>query len=184
MTRSTCTMTDCSGVVNGRGLCNKHYKRWQKYGDARVTRDARSMSTEDYIAFRTTMTDDGCWLWNGNINVQGYGVASRNGRKITAHRMSYAHYNGPIPSNHDVRHKCDVRPCVNPKHLEVGTRSMNNRDTSLRGRHGNAKLSNDDVVDIRWMHGLGATGSSLARAYNVTPTLISQIVNRKARKNV
>ena len=29
----TCTMPDCETKVCARGLCNKHYKRWQAHGD-------------------------------------------------------------------------------------------------------------------------------------------------------
>ncbi len=142
------------------------------------------MSTEDYIKWRVQVDANGCWIWSGRANAQGYGVASRGAKKILAHRMSYQHFKGVIPQGNVVRHACDVRLCVNPEHLQAGTQADNNRDTSVRNRHGNAKLSNDDVIDIRWAHGLGATGSSLARAYGVTPTLISQIVNRKARTNI
>lgn len=28
-----CSIVGCGGKVDARGLCNKHYKRWRKYGD-------------------------------------------------------------------------------------------------------------------------------------------------------
>ena len=185
MARPICTVGGCSNTINARGLCNKHYKRKAKYGDVNEVRDARYMTRETYLSWRSVIEPGtGCWIWTGPIGANGYGTASRNNKKVSAHRLSYSTLVGNIPSGHDIRHKCDTRACINPDHLETGTRAENNRDTSVRGRHGNAKLSNDDVIDIRWSHGLGASGSSLAHAYGVTPTLISQIVNRKARTNI
>lgn len=30
---SICTIDGCNDIVEARGLCRKHYKRWWKYGD-------------------------------------------------------------------------------------------------------------------------------------------------------
>lgn len=179
-----CSVNECNNKTYAKGMCGMHRRRVLRYGDANIVHDARSMTTKQYIEWHTERDDQGCWLWTGALQVAGYGKASRNNKSISAHRMSYVEYKGDIPAKCVVRHKCDVRRCVNPDHLEVGTRADNNKDTSIRDRHGNAKLKNQDVIDIRWMHGLGATGASLARAYGVTATLISQVVNRKARTNV
>lgn len=141
------------------------------------------MTTDEYFVFKTHVNSSGCWIWTGRQNAQGYGSAAHDGLKMTAHRLSYEYFNGPIPQGLVVRHKCDVRLCVNPDHLDIGTRADNNRDTSVRDRTGNAKLTNADVVDIRWVHGLGASGAAIARAYNVTSTTISQIVNNQSRLN-
>lgn len=178
-----CSEDLCDRVAYSKGLCPRHYSRFQKYGDPNRTSDGRFLPDDEYIKWRSTEDAHGCWIWGGSISAQGYGVASRDSRKITAHRLSFKTFHGNLPDALDVRHKCDVRRCVNPDHLESGTRADNNRDTAQRGRHGNAKLSNDDVVDIRWAHGLGATGSALARAYGVSPTAISQIVNYRSRRN-
>lgn len=34
MKLTSCTMPDCANDVRARGLCTKHYKRWQRHGDA------------------------------------------------------------------------------------------------------------------------------------------------------
>lgn len=181
--QARCSVENCDNAVYAKHMCAKHRRRVLRYGSPQITKDARSMTTTEYIYWRTTIEDSGCWLWDTPHNSHGYGVASRGGKKIAAHRLSYSHFVGDIQPGQDVRHKCDSRACVNPDHLELGTRADNNRDTSARDRHGNAKVSNNDVVDIRWAHGMGASGASLARAYGVTPTLVSQIVRHKARTN-
>jgi hypothetical protein len=36
---------------------------------------------------------------------------------------------GPIPDGMILCHRCDVKSCVNPDHLSLGTRADNNADT-------------------------------------------------------
>ena len=74
---------------------------------------------------------------------------------MLAHRASYIAHIGPIPDNMVVRHKCDVRCCVNPNHLELGTSQDNVNDRNERGRTARGhrvsrtRLSDDDVRFIR-----------------------------------
>jgi hypothetical protein len=42
--------------------------------------------------------------------------------------------NGPVPSGMLILHKCDVRGCVNPDHLFLGTAKDNTRDMMTKGR--------------------------------------------------
>ena len=83
---------------------------------------------------------DGCWLWRGRIGAGGYGDfdLTTEGRNRTwrAHRVSFLLANGYEPQAPlEVCHTCDVRRCVNPRHLYAGTRSQNMRDCVARGRH-------------------------------------------------
>jgi hypothetical protein len=76
----------------------------------------------------------GCWLWTNVPGSNGYGTIEVDGRRMTAHRLSYMVYVGDIASGLVVRHKCDVRACVNPAHLELGTHHDNMLDRAKRGR--------------------------------------------------
>jgi len=83
--------------------------------------------------------DRGCWEWRGRGNQSGYGqlfvgydgIASR---PVLAHRASWRINVGPIPNGLCVLHRCDNPPCVNPGHLFLGTRLVNNRDMIAKGR--------------------------------------------------
>lgn len=76
----------------------------------------------------------GCWLWLGPFMYQGYGVTKIGGRQWRAHRLSYTTMVGPIPDGMHVCHACDVRECVNPEHLWLGTNADNTTDRHLKGR--------------------------------------------------
>jgi HNH endonuclease len=78
--------------------------------------------------------DGGCWLFTGFIDADGYGKICLNKRQQRPHRVMCEHYHGKSDRPF-VRHKCDVRNCVNPAHLEWGTPKENTRDMVDRGRH-------------------------------------------------
>jgi hypothetical protein len=75
-----------------------------------------------------------CWVWTGSWNGWGYGRQIIGNKSVTAHRISYALHNGPIPAGLQVLHKCDIRCCVNPAHLFLGTHDDNMKDASAKGR--------------------------------------------------
>ena len=75
----------------------------------------------------------GCWLWMGSLCGQsnrfvGYGkMRDESSVYVSAHRWSYLHFKGEIPSGFEVDHKCHQPLCVNPDHLEAVTKKENCR---------------------------------------------------------
>ncbi len=76
---------------------------------------------EDIDRFIMPEPNTGCWLWIGPIDVHGYGRWAYRGVKVGAHRAVY----GPVLDGYELDHLCRVRRCVNPKHLEVVTHTVN-----------------------------------------------------------
>jgi hypothetical protein len=77
---------------------------------------------------------EGCWVWQGNIDDDGYGRFGSKGTVKQAHRVSWEIINGPIPEDVCVLHKCDNPPCVRPDHLFLGDRGDNAKDMASKGR--------------------------------------------------
>lgn len=71
-----------------------------------------------------------CWLWKGARTSHGYGTFVVDGRRRSkkygmAHRVAYELVVGPIPAGLTIDHLCRVPACVNPKHLEPVSMSVN-----------------------------------------------------------
>jgi len=80
--------------------------------------------------------ENGCWIWTGAKDFDGYGKftiesKNRHNKVISAHRASLHFYiNFDFNSDLQVNHKCNIRACVNPDHLYIGTQKDNMRDYS------------------------------------------------------
>lgn len=101
-----------------------------------ATKLARSRSLGERLAHFTERTDT-CWLWKGVKNRGGYGqMCDRRGPRliVPVHRVAWTLARGPIPPGLMVLHHCDVRHCVNPDHLYLGTARDNVHDAINRGR--------------------------------------------------
>jgi hypothetical protein len=152
-----------------------------------------------WLLLRTNQSDN-CWIWQLSCDKWGYGKVDGD----LAHRVAWRAYFGEIPKGLWVLHSCDNPPCVNPKHLFLGTHADNVEDKVAKGRQakyengGLAKLTQAEVRKIRaWYrpHRAGANrrgqtgfreGSQrwLAEKFKVAPSCIAQILSRETWKGV
>lgn len=140
---------------------------------------------------------DGCWLWVGSKNLDGYGNFFVNKKCKSAHRVAFTLYVQEIPKGLSVLHKCDVRNCVNPKHLFLGTQKENMVDCSIKGRIANnghflrgekqwsAKYTKQQVLKVREMYATGNyTYKEISNILKIKADYIGLLVRRVRWKHV
>ncbi len=125
---------------------------------------------------------NGCWEWTGLVRPDGYGATRFEDREQAAHRVAWKLFRSKIPAGVVVCHRCDVRACVNPAHLFLGTPAENARDMRSKGRHrqgekhGSAKLTAAQVRRIKAMLREDRMYmSEIAREFEVSETTIRAI---------
>ncbi len=162
-------------------------------------------SVADRFWAKVDIPDDpeGCWLWTAHRKQSGYGTFRAWGRMLRAHRVVLVLTGVLVPDDAVVRHVCDNPPCVNPKHLRVGTHSENSRDSFDKGRssnvgelHPQARVTHTEVLEIRAAHrsscmapdgcGRARAGlrAELAEKYGISPGTVSHIVQRITWKHI
>ena len=146
------------------------------------TAKARGTITPEMF-WQRVLKPDGCWLYDGAKEANGYGYLSNplgdKPKFITAHRLAWILTNGPIPEGMRVLHTCDIRSCVNPEHLRLGTDFDNAMDKMMKGRAVGV-LSAGQVREIRRRLAAGEKQSRIARALKVDPQQVSKIKLGKA----
>ena len=150
----------------------------------------KALAFEKFFLPKIKKTDT-CWLWAGSIRPNGYGLFKFKGKKYSAHRFAYELFKNEIPKDMHVCHTCDIRNCVNPDHLWLGTHLDNMRDKSIKGRqvtgekNGKAKLTETQVLSIREKYATGEyTQPELGKEFNVSLITVSRILNKKAWKHI
>lgn len=154
--------------------------------------------------------DDDCWPWLAFRTFEGYGVIGiGDGSKLVpAHRMALFLETGQWPEKGQVvMHSCDHPWCQNPRHLSIGTDADNMRDRDRKGRsatgvrhgsqthpesnhgllgeeHHQAKLTADNVREIRASYLVAETQAELAKRFGVHQNQISRIVNRQSWRHI
>lgn len=132
------------------------------------------------------LNENGCFICTSHklcSNGRYYNI-KRDGKVILLHRYVYETMKGKIPENLILRHTCDNDKCINPNHLIAGTMQENMQDMVDRNRSRKheknyfAKLTMEDVVEIRKMHN-NITGKEISKIFNISESLVSQIVNFK-----
>jgi hypothetical protein len=142
----------------------------------------------------------GCWIFTGAANEFGYGIVGTGGRGMPndrAHRITYKHFHGEIPSGMFVCHECDVPSCCNPSHLFLGTNQDNVDDMVKKGRnskpprnphvvgsaHPKSMFTEDQIRSMRAEHSAGKSMYRIAKETGAAQVTIQRIIHGKRYKN-
>ena len=167
--------------------------------------------TDAWLAFWSKVRiGDGCWLWRGSRTGNSrYGKVRLGGRRgilTGAHQAAWMLERGPIPQGMHVCHRCDVRLCVRPSHLFLGTATDNMADMVAKGRarnggisaerraaaslrwrgtaHFRAKLDDESVVRLRAMRARGDLLREIASALSVSKSTVRAVLARQTWRHV
>jgi hypothetical protein len=126
-----------------------------------------------------------CWISTKVPSQNGYPYTRIQNRQTTIARVIFAHLNHPIEKGQVLRHTCDQKKCINPKHMLLGSVSDNVRDAVKRGlnpkeeTHGMAKLRFSDIQAIRTLSANGFAGSYIAKLFGISKSSVSKILQGK-----
>ena len=128
-----------------------------------------------------------CWNWTAN-KCGNYGQTNVERKMQYAHRVAWCLANGRrLDEPRVIRHSCDNPLCVNPRHLFDGTQADNIQDCSTKARishaeqHGNAKLTDDQVREIRRLRKAGVRAVDIASKYGIDRSQVYRIANFESR---
>ncbi len=136
-----------------------------------------------FLSYRKVGRKEACWNWAGpkSVGYRGgkshvYGIFGFKKHLIKAHRIAFFLATQQDPAPLLVCHRCDNTLCCNPDHLYCGTAADNDADSRERNRdshgsrHPGAKLTEEQVVQLRSLRRTGRTYQSIADQFGVSLT--------------
>lgn len=186
--KTICSIPSCQMAVSRRGWCESHYRRWVRYGDPSAGRLQNGTAEAFLHDIVLPCTGTECLSWPFQRTSNGYAKMWWDGGHRVVSRLACEMVHGPAPSpEFDAAHSCGNghRGCVNPGHLSWKAKTDNAADKLVHGthnrgeRHGRAKLTSEDVHQIRAMLA-ECTRYKIARKFGVSETSIRRIENGEA----
>ena len=130
-----------------------------------------------------------CWPWTAATGTDPAGSGSNTATSIAPTGVVDDAPRADPRGHGRLSSRCDNPPCVNPAHLFVGTRAENIADMDAKGRRRShphfgesnplARLTIDQVREIRRRGAEGENGLSLASAFGVSGNTISRVLSHK-----
>lgn len=154
----------------------------------------RGMTIQERIDSFTVVDDKtGCHVYSGRKDSYGYAQVKDGPKAVLLHRWVYINAHGDIGDLH-VLHKCDNRSCINIDHLFLGTHAENMKDmkekkrcnppTGFSHKRPMAKLTNEQVIEIKNLLQRGYKQADIARDFKVSRQIISDISLNKTWQHI
>lgn len=142
-----------------------------------MARENRSIALVELVL---TSNADDCIVWP--MANDPYPIMTMAGRQRRVNRVVCERAHGPAPtSDHQAAHECGNKDCYNWRHLSWKTPVENMADklthgTAAKGeRHGMARLTADQVAEIRRLRSEGWTFRKLGERFGVWPRTAQRV---------
>lgn len=87
-----------------------------------------AIAIKDKLHHKYELDDNDCWRWTGCTTRGGYGLLTYKYSNYYTHRLMAALYFPEFEETHHIMHWCDIRVCMSPEHLILGSILLNNQD--------------------------------------------------------
>lgn len=129
--------------------------------------------------YQYIVTEKGCWEYSGQRREDGYGRIQIKRKNWGTHKLSWVLVNGEIPEGLCVLHDCDNPPCINPKHLFLGTQFENIKFRDSKGRN-KGLLTKEQILKVKERNSLGLlTQADLAVEFGVSIQTIQRAIYKE-----
>jgi hypothetical protein len=144
-----------------------------------------------FIIRKKTESEEGHWVTRHTVSeTHPYPASTFQHRNWLLHRLSWISFNGRLPPDGEIiRHKCTLKRCVNPEHLETGTHVENAEDRVRDGTqrfgasNGTAIIDDDQARAIKRSKGEGTQYERAAR-FGVKRSMIRSIDVKASWKHI
>lgn len=126
---------------------------------------------------------DECWTIPTR-NDPTHHLTSWEAERTSCSRIAWELARGPIPDGLWVLHTCDNPPCLNPRHLWLGTALDNNRDAARKGRSQRWPAEHNFSAKLTWqavdtIRASVLDAKVLAVQFGVTRSTVYDVRNRR-----
>jgi hypothetical protein len=138
------------------------------------------------------LNSNGCLIWTG-AQRNGYGAIKHQGKVLQSHCVAFVLAGGTIAEGNVIGHKCDVKLCCNPEHLECISAQKNNADAcARRERYAprgeevyNAVLNDEIVKTIKRLYvPRSYSYVRIAQQLGLNPKLVQNVISGKNWRHV
>lgn len=183
---SHCSIDGCNQRHEAKGYCVKHYTRLIRYGDPAFRVVRRGDAQEFFEGLLTHRDDRTCvpWPFTTSGSDKRPWMKRKGVRGFVARFLCAEAHGGEPGPQFQVAHSCGNKDCVNPTHLRWDTPKGNAADkiahgTTSRGeRHGAAKLTAEQVREIRGLEGK-MPKTEIGRRYGINSMHVLRLMRRE-----
>jgi transposase len=148
-----------------------------------MARPIKGTTFWDRVNTQLQYLENGCIVFTGHKNGDGYGRITKDGKLVYVHREVWKKHNPDKEITGVIMHSCDNPACVNPDHLSHGTQADNVADMVAKGRRvvvqgskqSDAKLNESQIPEIRKLILSGMAYEKIGDMFGVTHAAIRAI---------